>query len=91
MSGLCRSITSSFELDNGVVEGEFFGDRDWEFGGIVSEVSGFTERAFPQPDRAAPKRRCHTMQTNWSQSSVARNGAFLKVQLTFQRRGKLLA
>lgn len=79
MSGLFQNRTSSVEFDHGAVEGEFDGDRDWEFGGIFSEVSGLAERAVPQPDREAPKRRRHTMQTHWSQSSGAGDGAFSKI------------
>lgn len=74
---------SSLDFDNEGVEGEFIGDRDWELGGLVWEVSWVTERAFPQPDRSASKRRCDTMQINWSQSSLARNGVFLNISVYF--------
>lgn len=76
MRGVCQFDLSSFEFDNGAAEGESAGDTIWNYGGVVPKLHRFADRALPQPDRSAPKCRGHAMQTDWSQSSFARNGAF---------------
>lgn len=70
----CGEATS---INDGCVERRFFGAGDWELRGIVPEVFGFAERAFPQPDRSVSGNRRHAMQTHRRQSSLSGNGALL--------------
>lgn len=69
-SGTSRFETPIFEFDNG----ESIGDPDWELRGVVSQVLGFTERAFSQPDRSTSTNRRHSMQAHRRQSSLSRDG-----------------
>lgn len=79
----CSQILSfrnySFAVGNGGLKGGFYGDRNWEFGGVAAEILELTEGAVPQPDRPAPENRRHPMQTHRCQSSLSRNGAFSKL------------
>lgn len=74
---------SSFEVDNGGLEGRFLGGRDWELRGLVPEVRGLAEGALSQPDRPAPENRCNAVQAHRRQSSLPRNGALLNIHFMF--------